>query len=311
LGGLWGLAGDYFPLACLILGLHNNRMKYCTIIFVAFFCLIPILGQSTAHGKAKFKLPHPQNHLAVWQRASEMGVPMETFKRAIEELESGVVEQSKRDCEAILPDRYLRKDVFSIFDLSRPSSVPRFFVIDLASGSVEAFHSSHGSGNGKADRPGKFTGFNRPTSHMTALGPLITDERTEPGRSGTDKAGGLRGLKTLPFRGTKRYNNNINASDDELPGGASYEFHTRDYASENFRRKNGRMGTSNGCFVLEPKHINRVVEKLKGGTLVYVAVGNEPVENYIPSHERGRRLQKTKCFEDDFDGDERSSSSGL
>lgn len=232
------------------------------------------------------------------ESAAKLGAPMSTVTRALEELEMGVIELSKQDCLILVEPRYKVKDVITIFDLSKPSSEPRLFVIDLKKGTTTAHFASHGknSGPGPMVSRSKLKGFNGDNG-KTPLGPLLTGEEADLGRGPYGRVGNRSGLKTLRMIGTKNYNHKIKPE-----GGVSFEFHTKDYATASFRRKNGGMGNSGGCIVLDPEKINEVTERIQGGSLVYVAYGNEPVENFADSHLFRKKPKLTSC--DLGDGEE-------
>jgi hypothetical protein len=49
-----------------------------------------------------------------------------------------------------------------------------------------------------------------------------------------------------------------------------------------FRAKNnGMLGRSNGCITLDPAENNQLVTRLQDGALVYVTVGDAPIEQYL------------------------------
>lgn len=199
------------------------------------------------------------------REAGALGAPLATVRRAFTEVRDPV---------------YRNKNFLAIFDLSQHSSRRRFYLIDLVSGGVEAFHVSHGTGNGPAGKANRFRGFDDPDRNMTPMGPLVTDSRdgTVQGYDVVrDPVTGERfgGLRVLGLNGTKPYNFGINGK------GAWVVFHSKNYATEGFRRRNaGAMGRSHGCIVLDPKFVNRVIGRLAGGALVYVTVGDQPAENF-------------------------------
>ena len=116
---------------------------------------------------------------------------------------------------------------------------------------------------------------------MTPLGPLKTYRRSFSGDNKTSDSedyGTVREPGVGTFRG-------LNILDLDPAGPNNQDigrmaFHSKLYTTDWFRRKNGRMGNSNGCLALRPQDINKVIKRTVGGSLVYVAVGNDPVEWY-------------------------------
>ena len=164
---------------------------------------------------------------AMLAEAQALGAPMEAVRQALfTEARTGL---------------YENRDFVSVFDVSQPSNLKRFYLFDLRAGRVTSYYASHGRGNGSAARATVFRGFNDPDRNMTPLGALITGQRTIVG----DAAHLHKSM--LGLEGTKPYNSAINTK------GAWTVFHTKDYATASHRRQNGgTMGRSNGCIVLDP-----------------------------------------------------------
>jgi hypothetical protein len=81
---------------------------------------------------------------------------------------------------------------------------------------------------------------------------------------------------------------------DALEGVASYNsyinhtppfkwiLHPNWYTTAAFRAKNnGTLGRSNGCITVDPVENNELVRRLQDGALVYVTVGDDPIEQYL------------------------------
>ena len=47
------------------------------------------------------------------------------------------------------------------------------------------------------------------------------------------------------------------------------------------RQDNGVLGRSNGCITVDPVDNNQLVTRLQDGALVYVTVGDAPIEQYL------------------------------
>jgi hypothetical protein len=57
--------------------------------------------------------------------------------------------------------------------------------------------------------------------------------------------------------------------------------HPNWYTTAGFRAKNnGMLGRSNGCITLDPAENNKIITRLQGA-LIYVSVGDAPIEQYL------------------------------
>lgn len=151
-------------------------------------------------------------------------------------------------------DNYHRlenKDTMTLIDFSIHSSKKRFFVIDMNSGKVDSYHTSHGSGSdrnhdGKAD---KFS--NTPNSNMSSLGFYKTAE-TYHGKHGYSLR--LDGLSSTNSKARSR----------------AIVIHGADYMSKSFIKSQGKAGRSWGCPALDRKVVKKVINEIKGGSLLYI-----------------------------------------
>jgi hypothetical protein len=58
--------------------------------------------------------------------------------------------------------------------------------------------------------------------------------------------------------------------------------HPNWYTTAAFRAKNnGVLGRSTGCITLDPVENNEIITRLQDGALVYVTVGDDPIEQYL------------------------------
>ena len=143
-------------------------------------------------------------------------------------------------------DRY-----FSVIDYRAPSNVPRYFLIDTADMSAEAFLVAHGKGSdpdhdGIADQFSNIEG-----SKMTSLGAFVT---------GTTYYG-AHGL-SLKLKGLSPQNS---LAEERL-----IVIHGADYVQEN----RAILGRSWGCPALSRDVAERIIPLIKGGTFIY-AVGTQ------------------------------------
>jgi len=153
-------------------------------------------------------------------------------------------------------DRYLsnhavdRPGLLTIIDYSLPSTEPRFWVVDRDRGDV-LFHRlvAHGSGSGE-NLATRFS--NREGSHASSLGLFLTEE-TYTGRNGY----------SLRLRGLER---GIN----DQARARTIVLHGAWYVTPAFARAHGRLGRSWGCPALNPEIASVVIDRIKGGSLLFV-----------------------------------------
>jgi len=211
-------------------------------------------------GPAKASEPDP-----LLQQAQALGAPIVAVQRAI---------QISR--QAIFP----KKDVLAVFDISQPSASKRFYLVDFKSRQVTAHYASHGKHNGPNARAVKFKGFQRDLD-MVPLGPLRTarSEVMDHYSTITDRYDGTvyRNLIVAVLEGVTPYNRYINHTPP-----FKWIIHPNWYTTAGFRRKNGGMlGRSNGCITVDPVENNKLITRLQNGALIYVTVGDAPIEQFL------------------------------
>ncbi len=142
-----------------------------------------------------------------------------------------------------------RRPLLTVIDYSLPSSERRFWVLDVAKARVLARELvAHGRESGE-DLAERFS--NRPGSFQSSLGTFLTGGvyRGKHGRS-------------LRLRGLDRGLNDQAEARDIVIHGA-------DYVSDDFVRRVGRLGRSQGCPALGSAAARRVIELIRDGTVVY------------------------------------------
>lgn len=142
----------------------------------------------------------------------------------------------------------------TIIDFSRPSTERRLWVIDPRTGRVllhELVAHGQGSGENRADRFG-----NVPDSHRSSLGVFTTGE-TYTGRHG------------LSLRLDGR-----DPGVNDRARARAIVIHAADYATARFARAHGRLGRSHGCPAVDPAVARRLIEEVRGGS-VLVAFGGD------------------------------------
>ena len=137
----------------------------------------------------------------------------------------------------------------TVIDYSRPSTKPRLWVLDLATGSV-LFEElvAHGQGSG-GDLATKFSDL--PDSHQSSLGLFLTEE-TYTGKHGYSLR--LQGLEE-----------GVNSRARER----AIVVHAATYVTAAAAKALGRLGRSWGCPALGPDVAKRVIDTIKGGSLIF------------------------------------------
>ncbi|MFD2569247.1 murein L,D-transpeptidase catalytic domain family protein [Spirosoma soli] len=140
--------------------------------------------------------------------------------------------------------------ILSIVDLSQPSNKKRLYVIDLIKGKL-LFNTyvSHGRNSGDLVAS-KFSNIN--SSFQTSLG-FYQTLNTYMGKHGLSLQ--LKGLE-------KGFNDNAYNRNIVL--------HGADYVCEDFIRKTGRLGRSQGCPAVPYADSKNIIQAVKGGSCLFV-----------------------------------------
>lgn len=143
-----------------------------------------------------------------------------------------------------------------LLNYRQPSWEPRFYLIDPATQAVVArYVVAHGRGSdpdhdGYADRFG-----DKHESHRSSLGFFVTDETYVSKSAGHGLSMRLRGLS----------DSNRNAFDRDIV------IHANWYVEPDVIARQKKPGRSYGCLVFSNHDRDEVVDKLKGGALIYAA----------------------------------------
>ena len=137
----------------------------------------------------------------------------------------------------------------TVIDYSKPSTEKRLWVYDLASREL-LFEElvAHGSGSGQ-NLPTLFS--NEPETHRSSLGLFVTED-TYVGKNGYSLR--LNGLDT-------GYNDHARER--------AIVMHGAPYVSADVAKRQGRLGRSWGCPALEAGIARQVIDRVKGGGLVF------------------------------------------
>lgn len=203
---------------------------------------------------------------SVLQQAEQLGAPVAAIQRAV-----AISRQPT----------FSKKDVFAVFDISQPSTNKRFYLLDFTSGQVTAHFAAHGRSNGPHARATKFKGFQRDLN-MVPLGPLKTvpapPEVTDHYRTIVDRYDKTvyRNMIVGVLEGVAPYNRYINHTPPY-----KWVIHPNWYTTAGYRAKNnGMLGRSLGCITVDPAENNKIITRLQGA-LIYVTVGDAPIEQYL------------------------------
>ena len=143
------------------------------------------------------------------------------------------------------------QDKIGVVDFSLPSSEPRFFLVDVASGEIEArWLVSHGSGSDPSGT-GRVQRFsNQVGSNASSRGSYLTAD-PYVGKHGVSQR--LVGLDA----------ENDNALERAIV------IHGADYVDPALIETQGRIGRSQGCFAFARSEVETVMARLGEGRLIY------------------------------------------
>ena len=143
-----------------------------------------------------------------------------------------------------------KRDIVGIADYGVHSANRRFHFVNLERQEVKSYLVSHGSGS-DPDHDGWLNSYsNVEGSNATSRGAYVTWE-WYTGRYGTSVR--LGGLDPTNEAALRRY----------------IVMHTAKYAEASHVKRWGRLGRSNGCFVLGREDFNLALLHLSGGRLIY------------------------------------------
>lgn len=145
---------------------------------------------------------------------------------------------------------FSNQKVITVVDFTQGSSKKRFYIIDIETGSVTARLTSHGRGS-DPNNDGKAESFsNNAESHKSSVGFYRTLNTYRGGHGYSMK---LQGLSST----------NDNALDRDIV------VHPANYINESVPH----AGRSYGCPALDPKFSRAAINKIKGGSLLYIWSG--------------------------------------
>jgi L,D-transpeptidase-like protein len=142
------------------------------------------------------------------------------------------------------------RDSIGIVDFSRPSSDPRFYVVNMISGEVESHRVAHGRGS-DPDHSGFVERFSNDFgSYASSNGAYLTGDYYD-GKYGTSMK--VRGLDWSNYNAEPR----------------AIVIHNAWYAEDDMIPLHGKLGRSEGCFAMSRENQYKVMSRLAGGRMIY------------------------------------------
>jgi hypothetical protein len=143
------------------------------------------------------------------------------------------------------------KDILTIVDFSLSSAQNRMYVINLKTGNIlMALPVAHGKNSSHFGSAWATSFSNKSNSLESSIGVYLT-KNTYYGKHGF----------SLRISGLEASNNNVESR--------AVVVHSANYASPEFAKRYGRLGTSWGCFAVDPKETKQLINYIKGGSVMY------------------------------------------
>ena len=160
----------------------------------------------------------------------------------------------------------LKKNLIMVVDFSLPSTEKRLWLIDTKNNTyILHTHVAHGMNSGNiyatefSDNKG---------THESSLGSFVTN----------NKYNGHHG-PSLRIIGLDKGINDLAAQRNVI-------IHSAEYVTPEFQKKYTRIGRSDGCFAVNPKVINHLIEKTQKNTLIFA---------YHPDHQLLKESKYLNC----------------
>jgi hypothetical protein len=146
--------------------------------------------------------------------------------------------------------RLTHTDVVGIADFSKPSAIPRFYLLDTSSGRVSSHLVAHGRGSDPAHSGWLRRFSNAPGSNASSNGGYVTGDYYY-GRYG----------RSLRLSGLDYSNSNAHSR--------AIVIHSAWYAEPNVVEAHGRLGRSEGCFAMSYRSLQETLARLGPGRFIY------------------------------------------
>ena len=147
--------------------------------------------------------------------------------------------------------RIPRRDRMYLVDFQRFSGEERLFEVDLVSGQVKAFRTSHGRGSDPSHSGFARNFSNTPDSHMSSVGAYATAGASHGAQQGPNVL--LDGLEYSNDKARER----------------AIIVHGADYADPDFLAREGKLGRSYGCFSTSHADLPALRERMGEGRLLF------------------------------------------
>jgi hypothetical protein len=146
--------------------------------------------------------------------------------------------------------RFSHRDLIGIADFTQPSSIPRFYLFDVASGRSRALLVAHGRGS-DPDHSGWVERFsNIPGSAASSAGAYVTGD-VYYGKHGPSRR----------LIGLDPENSNAEAR--------AIVIHAAPYVNPGIVHERGKLGRSEGCFAFDAADLEYVLGSLGPGQMIY------------------------------------------
>jgi hypothetical protein len=156
----------------------------------------------------------------------------------------------QRATEALDQHRIEHRDFMGVVDFSLPSSERRFFLVNLADGSVKSYLVAHGRGS-DPEHTGRLERFsNAPHSNATSAGAY---------RTGAAYVGAHG--RSMRLEGLDPTNSNA--------ASRAIVVHAAWYVSATMVDRMGMLGRSEGCFAVADAKLDEIMSALGPGRLIY------------------------------------------
>ena len=139
-----------------------------------------------------------------------------------------------------------RERYWAIVDFDEPSTSKRLYVFDTLEKKIESYYVAHGRGSGD-NVAGRFSNLSGSNSSSLGIYRTLDEYNGHHGRS-------------LRLEGLEPTNSNAFSR--------AVVMHTADYVSEDFIRRTGRLGRSEGCFAVEKAVGDTLIDELKNGAYI-------------------------------------------
>lgn len=149
-------------------------------------------------------------------------------------------------------NHFTHVDQIGIVDFSRPSSVARLFIVEMASGMSQSHLVAHGRGSDPAHTGWARHFSNEPGSYASSVGAFLTGAEYS-GHHG----------RSMRLTGLDPENSNADSR--------AIVVHGAWYVTPEVAARTGMLGRSQGCFAVSEASLGQVIDRLGPGRLLFAA----------------------------------------